>query len=213
MPHRSAGSTTLALWLLTATGSAFAQGTTPPSVTLPTVIVTAQKEAADVKTVPASVSAITKATLTNDDIRVVSEAAIFAPNTYFSDFTARKLSNARFRGIGASPANPAVTTYIDGVPQLNSNSSAIELLDVDQIEFIRGPQSPLFGRNTVGGVVNVTSTRPNLAKWTGSVVAPMGSTGLFDVRGDISGPLTDKAAISLAAGAQRRDGFTLNSIT
>ena len=68
------------------------------------------------------------------------------------DFTARKLSNPRFRGIGSSPANPAITTYIDGVPQLNANSSSIELLDVSQVEFVRGPQSALFGRNTLGGL-------------------------------------------------------------
>ena len=82
----------------------------------------------------------------------------------FTEFTARKVSNARFRGIGSSPANPAITTYLDGVPQLNSNSSNIELLDVSQIEFVRGPQSPLFGRNTLGGIVNVTSARPSMSR-------------------------------------------------
>ena len=85
----------------------------------------------------------------------MSEAAIYAPNTVFTEWTARKLSNARFRGISSSPNNPGITTYIDGVPQLNANSSSLELLDVDQIEFVRGPQSALFGRNTLGGLVNV----------------------------------------------------------
>ena len=94
-----------------------------------------------------------------------------APNTYFTDFTARKLSNPRFRGIGSSPNNPGVTTYIDGVPQLNANSSSLELIDVDQIEFVRGPQSALFGRNTLGGLINITSTRPSLDRWSGRVTA------------------------------------------
>src|SRR5207247_7666936 len=95
------------------------------------------------------------------EVRSGNDAAVLAPNTYFNEFTARKLSNARFRGIGSSPNNPGVTTFIDGVPQLNANSSSIELLDVDQIEFVRGPQSALFGRNTLGGLVNITSTRPS----------------------------------------------------
>ena len=81
----------------------------------------------------------------------MSEAGWFAPNTYFNEFTARKLSNPRFRGVGASPSNPGVTSYVDGVPQLHANSSNIELLDVDQVEFVRGPQSALFGRNALGG--------------------------------------------------------------
>lgn len=92
-------------------------------------------------------------------LQPVSDAADYAPNTFFHEFTARKLSNPRFRGVGSSPNNPGVTTYIDGVPQLNANSSSIELMDVDQIEFVRGPQSALFGRNVLGGLVNVTSAR------------------------------------------------------
>jgi len=193
--------------------AALAQSTQPPTVTLPTVIVTAQKEAEDVKAVPASITAVTSETIANAGLRVVTDAAMFAPNTVFTEFTARKVSNARFRGIGSSPGNPAITTYIDGVPQLNSNSSNVELLDVDQIEFVRGPQSPLFGRNTLGGIVNVTSTRPSTSRWTGSIVAPFGDFGSKEVRGNVSGPLGDKAAISLAAGRQQRDGYTVNQVT
>ena len=185
----------------------------PPAVTIPTVIVTAEREAADVKDVPASVTAVTRQTLIDSGIRAITEAAIFAPNTVFTEFTARKVSNARFRGIGSSPGNPAITTYIDGVPQLNSNSSNIELLDVAQIEFVRGPQSPLFGRNTLGGIVNVVSARPSMSDWTGSVIAPFGNVGQKEVRGNVSGPVGSKAAVGFAAGTQRRDGFTTNAIT
>ena len=198
--------------MLTPTAS-FAQAAQTPSVTLPTVIVTAQKEAADVKEVPASVTVVTSATIANAGLRVISDGAMFAPNTVFTEFTARKVSNARVRGIGSSPGNPAITTYLDGVPQLNSNSSNVELLDVDQIEFVRGPQSPLFGRNTLGGIVNVTSTRPSTSRWTGSIVAPFGDFGSKEVRGNVSGPLGDQAAISFAAGRQQREGYTVNQIT
>jgi iron complex outermembrane receptor protein len=190
-----------------------AQGNQSPSLVLPTVIVTAQKDASDIKDVPASISAVTSTTIKDSGLLSVTEGGIFAPNTMFTEFTARKVSNARFRGVGSSPANPAVTTYFDGVPQLSSNSSNIELIDVGQIEFVRGPQSPLFGRNTLGGIVNVTSAKPSLSKWTGGVTAPFGNNGLWDVRGNVSGPLTDRAAVSFAAGKQQRDGFTENSVT
>lgn len=192
--------------------TAFAQSQ-PPAVTLPTVLVTAERETADVKDVAGSVTAVTQQTLIDSGIRAVTEAAIFAPNTVFTEFTARKVSNARFRGIGSSPGNPAITTYIDGVPQLNSNSSNIELLDVSQIEFVRGPQSPLFGRNTLGGIVNVTSARPSMSDWTGTVIAPFGNVGQKEVRGNVSGPVGNKAAVGFAAGTQRRDGYTVNGIT
>lgn len=191
----------------------FAQAPQAPSITLPPVIVTAQKEAEDVKAVPASITAVTAETIASAGLRAVTDAAIFAPNTVFTEFTARKVSNARFRGIGSSPGNPAITTYFDGVPQLNSNSSNIELLDVDQIEFVRGPQSPLFGRNTLGGIVNVTSARPSTTAWTGSVVAPFGDYGAREVRGSVSGPLGDKAAMSFGVGKQQREGYTVNQLT
>ncbi len=115
------------LAILAASAGAGAQP--PLRVTLPTVTVTAQKEPEDPQNLPVSVTAVTLETLAGADVRSVSDAAVLAPNTFFNEFTARKLSNARFRGVGASPANPGVTTYIDGVPQLNANSSSIELLD------------------------------------------------------------------------------------
>ncbi len=91
---------------------------------LPTVTVAAQKEAEDKQKIPVSVTAVSADTIENADIHVVSEAAIFAPNTFFTEWSARKLSNARFRGISSSPNNPGITTFIDGVPQLSANSSS-----------------------------------------------------------------------------------------
>lgn len=194
-------------------GLAFAQATPPPTVTLPPVTVTAQKEPADPQTLPVSVSLVPLETLWNGGMTTIGEASMYSPNTYFSDFTARKLSNPRIRGIGSSPANPAISTFIDGVPQLNTNSSSIELLDVTQVEFVRGPQSALFGRNTLGGLVNVTSVRPSLSKWTGSAVVPFGNFSAFDVRGNASGPIGSKAAVGFAIGHSERDGFTTNDVT
>lgn len=199
---------------LIAPSLATAQPTQPiPQVTLPPVTVTAQKEPADPQRLPVSVTTVPLELLWNGGMTTLGDASIYAPNVYFSDFTARKLSNPRVRGIGSSPANPAVTTYIDGVPQLNTNSSSIEFLDVSQVEFVRGPQSALFGRNTLGGLVNVSSTRPSLSRWTGSAVVPFGNFEAVDVRANASGPIGKTAAIGFAIGHARRDGFTTNDIS
>ena len=181
---------------------------------LPTVVVTAEKQPEEATEVPVSVTTVQRDTIERADVRYVIDAARFAPNVFMHEFTARKLSNPRFRGIGSSPNNPAVTTYLDGVPQLNANSSSIELVDVEQVEFVRGPQSALFGRNAVGGVINVTSRAPSLAGWTGSMIAPFGNFNSRDVRGSVSGPLvTDTLAIGIAAGYSARDGYTQNDLT
>jgi iron complex outermembrane recepter protein len=181
---------------------------------LPTVTVTAQKESDDIQDVPVSVTAVTNETIESADITSVSEASRYAPNTFFNEFTARKLSNPRFRGVGSSPSNPGVTTYVDGVPQLNANTSSFELLDIDQIEFVRGPQGALYGRNTLGGLVNITSRRPSLKSWSGHIEGPFGNLASGGLRGTASGPvMADKLALGVGIGYSRRDGYSTNDVT
>src|SRR5687768_13533081 len=181
---------------------------------VPPITVTAEKEPEDLQQAPVSVTAVTKDTLEANGARTVSDAADYAPNTYFHEFGARKLSNPRFRGVGAGPLNPGVTTYIDGVPQLTASTSSIELADVEQIEFVRGPQSALYGRNSLGGIVNVVSTRPSTTGWSGSALAPFGSFGTADIRASVSGPVAgNRVALGLSGGYSRRDGYTENTIT
>jgi iron complex outermembrane receptor protein len=207
----------LVILLIAAVSPALAQAQNAaqpaPRLTLPTVTVTAQKEPADRQTLPVSVTAVPATTLWDGKISVASEAAIYAPNTWFNEFSARKLSNVFLRGVGSSPGNPGVTTYIDGVPQLNANSSNIEFTGIEQVEFVRGPQSALFGRNALGGVVNLLSERPSLAAWSGNVYVPFGNHDTREFRGGASGPLSDTLALGLSAGHAARDGFTINDLT
>ena len=182
-------------------------------ITVPSVTVTAQKEPADAQRLPLSVTPLTYELLRAAGVTLVSDAQMYSPNTFFQELSARKISNPRIRGIGSSPANPGITTYIDGVPQLNTNSSSIELLDVEQIEFVRGPQSALFGRNTLGGLINITSVRPSLYDWHGGISVPLGSFGTREVRANVSGPLTPRLGVGVAIGHAGRDGFTTNTLT
>jgi len=186
---------------------------TVPSVTLPPVIVTAQKEPADLQRLPLSATGVLRDAILGAGIRIASDAALLAPNVHFTEFSARKLSSVRVRGIGSSPGNPGVTTFIDGVPQLNENTSSVDLLSTERIEFVRGPQSALFGRNTLGGLVNVVTERPSLDRWSGNFVAPFGNYGATDVRGTVGGPLGDTVAVGFSLGHNEREGFTTNAVT
>ena len=200
--------------LLLAAAAAPAAAQTPPTVTLPPIRVTAQKEPADVKDLPVSVTAVMAGTIDRAGIDVVSDAAVYAPNVFFSELTARKISNATFRGIGSSPANAGVTSVIDGVPQLNTNSSSLTFRDIEQVEFVRGPQSALFGRNSLGGVVNISSRRPQLNAWGGQLVLPIASSSGRALRGHASGPVrSGKVAVGGAFEYGTRDGFTTNTVT
>jgi iron complex outermembrane receptor protein len=207
--------TTACCFAAIAGGSALAQTPAPADdpMRLPPITVNVYKEPEDARTLPVSVTAVPGRTLRDAGVEKVSDAGTLAPNTFFSEFTARKLSNARFRGIGSSPANPGITTYIDGVPQLNTNSSSVEFVDVEQVEFVRGPQSALFGRNTLGGLISVSSQRPSLSRWRGSVTVPVGTYSDWDARASASGPIGSRVAVGLTLGKGQRDGFTQNTVT
>jgi iron complex outermembrane recepter protein len=183
-------STAVAIIQLTALAQTTQTQTTEP-IRIEPITVHVYKDPDEAQKLPVSVTGVSDSTLRGAGILKVSDAAILAPNTFFSEFTARKLSNARFRGIGSSPLNPGVTTYIDGVPQLNTNSSNIEFVDIQQVEFVRGPQSALYGRNTLGGLVDITTQRPSLTKWTGSLTVPLANYSEWDARAGISGPISE----------------------
>jgi len=207
--------TTLAAAALTAATVSAQQAPAQPAarVTVPSVTVTAQKEPADAQRLPLSVTALTWETLHSAGVTLVNDASIYSPNTFLQELSARKISNPRVRGIGSSPANPGITTYLDGVPQLNTNTSSIEFIDVEQVEFVRGPQSALFGRNTLGGLINVTSVRPSLYDWHGGVDVPLGTFDTREFRANLTGPLTPRLGVGVAFGYAGRDGFTTNTMT
>jgi iron complex outermembrane recepter protein len=178
-----------------------------------TITVTAQKESEPAMSAPLSVTAITEDDIASANIQAGKQAADYIPNTFINEFSARALSNPFFRGIGGSPTNPGVSTVIDGVPQLNSYSSNIELINVGQIEFVRGPEGALYGRNTMGGVINITS-RVLSDMWTAQGQSEFGNYNLRDVGGSVSSPLLkDRFGISVAGGYSSRDGYTVNDLT
>ena len=184
------------------------------TVQLPVVTVVADKLPAPAQDVPESLTAVAAKTIQDDGDATVKDAAIFAPNVFINEFGAQKLSNPFFRGIGNSPNNPGVTTFIDGVPQMNANSSSIQLLDVDQVEFVRGSQADLYGRNTVGGLINITSRQPSLTDWHGDVEGDYGNYDFRDVQLSLSGPVVYNAlGLGAAGGYTARDGYTTNDFT
>ncbi len=202
---------------VSAAGQAPGGPSAPPAqvgpITMPSVTVTAQKEPADAQRLPVSVTPLTFEMLRASGVTLINEAALFSPNTVVQELSARKISNPRMRGIGSSPANPGITTYIDGVPQLNTNTSNVEFLDVEQVEFVRGPQSALYGRNTLGGLINITSVRPSLYDWHGGVSVPLGNFDSREVRANLSGPINPRLGVGVAIGHSQRDGYSTNALT
>ena len=129
------------------------------------IIVTARKREESLQEVPLAVTAIGAEELDRSFIQNISEVEQFTPNVDLADnpFGGRQL-NATIRGIGFADVEksfePAVGFSIDGVFLGTSGGAAIDAFDIESVEILRGPQGTLFGRNTVGGVVNIRRTTP-----------------------------------------------------
>jgi iron complex outermembrane recepter protein len=178
------------------------------------IVVVATKSPSSVQETASSISAFDREMIEGASINLIGDLAGYVPNTNMVEFSERILSQPYFRGIGSGPNNPAVTTYIDGVPQLHGYSANIQLLDIRQIEFVRGAQGTLYGRNTVGGVMHILSRSPNLSNWEYDIEGGYGRYNITQSRFRFSGPLVDeKIGISIAAGYSSRDGYTENDMT
>ena len=203
--HRRVRPVVAAALFLCAPLAAAAQSQPPatPRVTLPPVVVTAQKEPDDIQNVPGSVTAVTADTLTDRERPHRQRRGAVRPEHVLHGVHRPQAQQPALprhrRQPGATPPSPPT---IDGVPQLNANSSSIELLDVEQIEFVRGPQSPLFGRNALGGMINVTqraavAVRTGPAAWSRRSATPSSR----EVRGSVVGPArVDTVGVSFSLG-------------
>jgi iron complex outermembrane receptor protein len=127
-------------------------------------------------------------------------------------------ANIFIRGIGQPDAlqtfDPAVGIYVDGVYMSRIQGALFNLFDVDHIEVLRGPQGTLYGKNTIGGAVNIVSRKPNLNDLTASGAFTYGSYNQVVANGYVSAPLVgDKVALSLAGVYDRRDGLVTDPLT
>jgi len=184
-----------------------------PVEELSEILVTARKWAEDPLVVPQSLTAVTEQQLLDAGAASVREAAFHVPNLTMVELSARRLSFPFVRGIGSGQGDPAVTTYVDGVPQISPNSANLPLLDVERIEFLRGPQGTLYGRNALGGVLHVVTRKPS-DTWGFRAGGTLGAYALREVRLRGDAPLVrGRLALSVAGLYTRRDGYTINDFT
>ena len=178
------------------------------------VVVTAQKQGAqEVQDVPRSVTAIGKQQIRDAGLTSIEEAARYVPNMLVTGFSARRLSFPYVRGVGSGQGDPAVATFVDDVPQLSVSSTNLSFIGLDRIEVLRGPSSVLWGRNTIGGAINLVTQTPS---WDpgGELGVTIGNYGQQRYRVRATGPITeDTLAVSVDASYDERDGYTDNTVT
>ncbi len=175
------------------------------------VLVTAQKRSQSIYEVPVAISAFSGEALESQGIMDLTDIGMFVPNLNVTGFSAGHTSstNPFIRGIGLQDhlitTDPGVGVYIDGVylgRQVGQNWS---LSNIERVEVLRGPQGTLYGRNSIGGAINLITRQPGDEEVM-KIGAQVGSRGR--VNGDfyMNTELSDTVALSISGAFQRRDG-------
>ncbi len=201
-----------------APASALAEDQPPPgrdTVTpLPAIVVTARNRAELVQDVPLAVSAFTARDLEARQIVATDQLGYIVPNLSFNSSGAfagtKSAAQVFIRGVGQLDylpvKDPGVAVYVDGIYMARSVGTVMELLDLDRVEVLRGPQGTLFGRNAVGGAVALHSRRPGGQPRRSSRIE-FGSDRMTSVTTVLSGPVADRLFAGLTMAYRRRDGY------
>jgi len=182
---------------------------TDASKQLDEAIVTAEKKEENVQRIPSSVSALNAKAINDYRLWNSKDLTAIVPNLYSANpGDGRNVTS--IRGITSSSYDPAVTTYIDGVNQFTLDTYIPELFDVERIEVLRGPQGTLYGRNAMGGVINIITKQPT-NQTTGFAEVSAGNYGLQRYTGAIRTPIVkDKLFFGASFLYEKLDGYYTN---
>lgn len=177
------------------------------------IIVTATLRAADVQDIPLAVTAVSPAELDRQNVQDIKALTSISPSfSIQSSQTESQGTSIRIRGVGTTGNNTglesSVGVFIDGVYQSRPGIALGDLLDLERLEILRGPQGTLFGRNTSAGALNITNARPDVTEFGGFVNAGYGNFNEISVQGAVNVPIVqDNLALRVTGAYRQRDGL------
>ncbi|MFS4482674.1 TonB-dependent receptor [Hyunsoonleella sp. 2307UL5-6] len=183
-------------------------------LSLDEIIVTSRKREESLKDVPVAVTAISGRKLEAIQANDITAISDIAPNVNFSFGGAVSGASSAavvyIRGVGQNDflqtLDPGVGIYIDGVYMGRSVGSVLDLVDPERVEVLRGPQGTLFGRNTIGGAISLTSKDPSDKK-EGYIKALTGAYNRIGVQGSVNLPFSETFKARVSAKYHKRDGY------
>lgn len=178
------------------------------------VVVVAQKREQSLQEVPIAITAFTEEMLRVNSIFGLEGIAARTPNFVMTNVNPVE-PNFYIRGIGTEGLNSnaggdsSVAQFIDGVYISRGGGSNFDLFDIERIEVLRGPQGTLFGKNTVGGLIHVITSKPSEERRARAELT-VGNLDRLDFRGMFSGPLSERLFFKISFSARQRDGYIFN---
>ena len=181
-------------------------------VVMDDVQVTAIKQGLALRNRPVAATVAGRETIERRGITALKELAQLVPNFHIPDYGSRMTSSIYVRGLGARMDQPVMGLNVDNVPYLSKDDYDFDLADIERIEVLRGPQSTLYGRNTMGGVMNVYTLSPLSYQGT-RLGAEYASGRTLRLRASTYHRPSPRTGVSLAARFMHSDGFFTNEHT
>lgn len=179
------------------------------------IVVTARKRQEALKNIPVAATAITGDTIEKRGYTSVKDVAQLTPSLSINSDGAGRAFIA-IRGIGTTlidTVQPGVGIFVDGIYQPNTSYLNNPLTDVERVEVLRGPQGTLYGKNTLGGAINVITRQPTNELEVKGIASYAGPDNAWTAGGSISGPIIDdKVQARFAFTHQQQNGFIYNSL-
>lgn len=173
------------------------------------IVVESSKETNNMRTMPASVSLITPQQIAGRGVMSIKDISSFVPNLYIPDYGAKLTSAIYIRGVGARSSGQSIGLYVDNAPFLDKSSFDFELTDIQRIEVLRGPQGTLYGRNSLGGIINIHTLSPLVYQGVKASVN-YGNYGYFNAKASVYAKPGENFGLSVGAYYDRNDGFFTN---
>jgi iron complex outermembrane receptor protein len=178
------------------------------------VVVTAQRREERLQSVPISASVLTTAQLELQQVGKLHELQYAVPNLVMApNRSSSTTATIAIRGqveLETTPTvDPAVGLYLGGVYLARTTGANLELIDVERVEVLRGPQGTLFGRNTTGGAINLVPRAPSFER-EGLLEANLGNYDLAEFTAVVNAPLNDRLATRLVAAHAEHGGYGRN---
>ena len=174
------------------------------------IVITATKRAQTLQDTPISVSVTTAESIERAQVRDLLDLQTLVPSLKVGQLQSSANTNFIIRGFGNGANNigiePSVAVFIDGVYRSRSSAQIGDLPNIQRVEVLRGPQSTLFGKNASAGVISIVTDVPKF-EFGGSAEASYGNYNAVVLKADITGPVANNVAFSLAGNYNRRDGY------
>ena len=174
------------------------------------IYVTAAKREQTLQDVPISVSVTSAEQIERSQVRDLIDLQTLVPSLKVNQLQSSANTNFVIRGFGNGANNvgiePSVGVFIDGVYRSRSAAQIGDLPNIKRVEVLRGPQSTLFGKNASAGIISIVTQEPQF-EFGGSVDLSYGNYDAIVVKADVTGPLSETIAVSLAGNYNKRDGY------